>query len=141
MHEHNRYLRIALVVVGVAFLLIYPLTKIWASGWVWQPDQSESLHMIIGIYVTLGIFLLWASRKPEDHLSLIWFTIWSSVVHGLIMGVQAVMDPAERGHLVGDVPAMLLVAVVLAFLTIREVVPVNESVRHNELNAVKNESF
>jgi uncharacterized membrane protein len=126
MNEHNRYLRIALVVVGIAFLLIYPLTKIWASGWVWQPDQSESLQMIIGIYATLGIFLLWASRKPEDHLSLIWFTIWSSVVHGLIMAVQAVIDPAEHGHLVGDVPAMILVAIVLAFLVSRKVVPVDE---------------
>jgi hypothetical protein len=126
MNEHNRYLRIALVVVGIAFLLIYPLTKIWASGWVWQPDQSESLQMIIGVYATLGIFLLRASRKPEDHLSLIWFTIWSSAVHGLIMAVQAVIDPAERGHLVGDVPAMILVAIVLAFLASREVMPAHE---------------
>lgn len=126
MNEHNRYLRIALVVAGIAFLLIYPLTKIWASGWVWQPDQSESLQMIIGVYATLGIFLLGASRKPEDHLSLIWFTIWSSAVHGLIMAVQAVIDPTERGHLVGDVPAMLLVAIVLAFLASREVVPIQE---------------
>jgi uncharacterized membrane protein len=121
MNEHNRYLRIALVVVGIAFLLIYPLTKIWASGWVWQPDQSESLQMIIGIYAILGIFLLWASRKPEDHLSLIWFTICSSLVHGLIMAVQVVIDPAERGHLLGDVPAMILTAIVLAFLASRKV--------------------
>jgi uncharacterized membrane protein len=126
MNEHNRYLRIALVVVGIAFLLIYPLTKIWASGWVWQPDQSESLQMIIGVYATLGIFLLWASRKPEDHLSLIWFTIWSSAVHGLIMAVQAVIDPAEHGHLVGDVPAMILVAIVLAFLASLRVMPAHE---------------
>jgi hypothetical protein len=126
MDEHNRYLRIALVAVGIAFLLIYPLTIIWASGWVWQPDQSESLQMIIGIYATLGVFLLWASRKPEAHLSLIWFTVCSSAVHGLIMAVQAVIDPAERGHLLGDVPALILVAIVLGFLASREVVPVNE---------------
>lgn len=126
MNEHNRYLRIALVAVGIAFLLIYPLTKIWPSGWVWQPDQSESLQMIIGVYATLGIFLLWAARKPEDHLSLIWFTIWSSLVHGSIMAVQAVIDPAEGGHLVGDVPAMILVAIVLAFLASREALPVEE---------------
>jgi hypothetical protein len=126
MDEHNRYLRIALVAVGIAFLLIYPLTIIWASGWVWQPDQSESLQMIVGIYATLGVFLLWASRKPEAHLSLIWFTVWSSAVHGLIMAVQAVIDPAERGHLLGDVPALILVAIVLGFLASREVVPVPE---------------
>ena len=126
MDKQHRYLRIALVAVGIAFLLIYPLTKIWPSGWVWQPDQSESLQMIIGVYATLGIFLLWAARKPEDHLSLIWFTIWSSLVHGSIMAVQAVIDPAERGHLVGDVPAMILVAIVLAFLASREALPVEE---------------
>jgi hypothetical protein len=80
---------------------------------------------IIGIYATLGVFLLWASRKPETHLSLIWFTVWSSAVHGLIMAVQAVIDPAEHGHLVGDVPALILVAIVLGFLASREVVPVN----------------
>jgi uncharacterized membrane protein len=126
MDKKPRYLQIALVIVGIAFLMIYPLTKIWASGWVWQPDQSESLQMIIGIYATLGVFLLWASRKPETHLSLIWFTVWSSAVHGLIMAVQAVIDPAEHGHLVGDVPALILVAIVLGFLTSWEVVPVNE---------------
>ncbi len=126
MDEKPRYLQIALVIVGIAFLMIYPLTKVWASGWVWQPDQSESLQMIIGIYATLGIFLLWAARKPETHLSLIWFTVWSSAVHGLIMAVQAVIDPAERGHLVGDVPALLLVAIVLGFLASREALPVNE---------------
>jgi uncharacterized membrane protein len=126
MDKKPRYLQIALVIVGIAFLLIYPLTKIWASGWVWQPDQSESLQMIIGIYATLGVFLLWASRKPEIHLSLIWFTVWSSAVHGLIMAVQAVIDPAEHGHLVGDVPALILVAIVLGFLASREVVLVNE---------------
>ncbi|MGB8701842.1 MAG: DUF6632 domain-containing protein [Thermosynechococcaceae cyanobacterium] len=126
MDERHRYLRIALIVVGIAFLLIYPLTKIWASGWVWQPDQTESLQMIIGVYATLGVFLLWASRKPEAHLSLIWFTVWSSAVHGLIMAVQAVIDPVERGHLLGDVPAMILVAIVLGVLVPSEVAPVHE---------------
>ena len=126
MDERHRYLRIALVVVGIAFLLIYPLIKIWPSGWAWQPSQSEDEQMISGIYVTLGIFLLWASRKPEAHLSLIWFTVWSSVVHGLIMTVQAVIDPAEHGHLLGDVPALILVAIVLGFLTPREGVLVDE---------------
>jgi uncharacterized membrane protein len=126
MDERHQYLRIALIIVGIAFLMIYPLTKIWASGWVWQPDQSESLQMIIGIYATLGVFLLCASRKPEAHLSLIWFTVWSSFVHGLIMAVQAVIDPAERGHLLGDVPALILVAIVLGFLAPRNGLPVNK---------------
>lgn len=35
------------------------------------------------------------------------------------MAAQALRDPAERGHLVCDVPALLLVAVALAVLTPR----------------------
>jgi len=120
-HEHKA-LRIALIVFGIAFLMIYPLMIIWPSGWSWQPGQHEYEQMIVGIYATLGIFLLWASRNPEAHLSLIWFTVWSSAVHGGIMAVQAIVDPAERGHLPGDVAALLLVAIVLALLTPRGVV-------------------
>lgn len=121
-HREHKALRISLIVFGIAFLMIYPLMIIWPSGWSWQPSQHEYEQMIVGIYATLGIFLLWASRNPEAHLSLIWFTAWSSAVHGGIMAVQAIVDPAERGHLPGDVAALLLVAVVLALLTPRDVV-------------------
>jgi hypothetical protein len=126
MNDRHRYLQIALVAVGIAFLLIYPLINIWPSGWSWLPGQSKSEQMIVGVYATLGVFLLWAARKPEAHLSLIWFTVWSSIIHASIMAVQAAIDPAERGHLLGDVPALFLVAIVLGFLAPREVVPVQE---------------
>ena len=119
--DRQQMLRMALVVVGFAFLLVYPLMVVWPSGWAWQPGQHEYEQMIIGIYATLGLFLLWASRSPEAHLSLIWFTVWSSAVHGSIMAVQAIVDPAERGHLPGDVAGLLLVAVVLGALTPRGV--------------------
>jgi hypothetical protein len=115
----QRLLRVALVVFGVAFLLVYPLMIVWPSGWAWQPSQHEYEQMIVGIYATLGVFLRWASRRPEAHLSLIWFTVWSSVVHGGIMAIQAVVDPDERGHLPGDVAALFAVAIVLGVLTPR----------------------
>jgi hypothetical protein len=118
----NRLLSIALAVFGVAFLLVYPLMHVWPSGWAWEPRQYEYEQMIVGIYATLGVFLLWAAREPEAHLSLIWFTVWSSVVHGAIMAVQAIVDPIEHGHLPGDVAALFLVAVVLGVLTPRGVV-------------------
>jgi len=120
--SREQRLRIALIVFGVAFLLVYPLMIVWPSGWAWQPGQPEYEQMIVGIYATLGVFLLWASRRPEAHGSLIWFTVWSSVVHGGIMAVQAVVDPAERGHLPGDVAALFLVAIVLGALAPRGVV-------------------
>jgi hydrogenase/urease accessory protein HupE len=86
---------------------------------MWEPRQPEYEQMIVGVYVTLGIFVWLAARNPLQHLSLIWFTAWSSLVHGGIMAVQAVVDPAERANLVGDVPALLIVGFMLAILTPR----------------------
>jgi hypothetical protein len=84
-----RYLRIALLVFGVIFVVgLYPLTVFWPSGWAWHTGRSDYLQMILGIYATLGVFLILAARAPLAHLSLIWFTVWSSVVHGGIMAVH-----------------------------------------------------
>ena len=120
MSDTNRllFLRIALVVTGLTFIFgIYTLGILWPSGWVWgQVHSQHYLMMIIGVYATLGVFLLIASRNPSAHKSLIWFTVWSSVVHGAIMGVQGLSDTSEHGHLVGDVPALILVAIILAVL-------------------------
>ncbi len=114
-------LKIALAVSGAAFLLVYPLAVVWPSGWAWHagaPHDSDYFMMIVGVYATLGVFLLMAARNPQAHRSLIWFAVWSSVVHGAIMAVQSM--PAEhRWHLVGDVPALFLVAIVLGGLLLR----------------------
>jgi hypothetical protein len=116
-----RVLRYALVVVGLITIFgLFPLTRIWPSGWRWDPDNGLYLQMIAGIYATLGVFLLLAARDPLRHLSLIWFTVWSSIIHGGIMAAQALVYPLHRGHLVGDVPALFLIAAVLGVLTPRE---------------------
>jgi hypothetical protein len=113
-------LRIALVVFGlITIFAVYPLYVLWPSGWAWGHGHSHYIYMIIGIYATLGVFLLLAAKNPDAHRSLIWFTVWSSVVHGGIMAYQAVTDPMEHGHLLGDVPALFLIAIVLAALTRR----------------------
>jgi len=118
--DRIKYLSSALLLVGLIFIIgIYPLTIIWPSGWSWQTSHSHYLPMILGIYATLGGFLLVASRNPLAHLSLIWFAVWSSVVHGGIMAVQSLMNSENRGHLWGDVLALLAVAAVLAVLTPR----------------------
>ena len=114
-----RYLRIALILVGVIFIVgIYPLMIIWPSGWTWHTGHSDYPLMIVGIYATLGVFLIMASRNPLEHLSLIWFTVWSSVVHAAMMAVQA-FAPGNHWHLLGDVPALIFVAVLLGVLTPR----------------------
>ena len=112
-------LKIVLVLTGIAFLLIYPLSIIWPSGWAWHqgaPYASDYYMMIVGVYATLGVFLILAARNPAANRSLIWFTVWSSLVHGGIMAGQALQMPEHMGHLYGDVPALIIVAAVLAFL-------------------------
>jgi hypothetical protein len=119
MSDESRrlYLRIALIVVGlIAIFGLYPLLILWPSGWAWGHGHSHYVMMIVGVYATLGVFLLIASQNPEANRSLIWFAIWSSLVHGGIMAIQAIGDSEERGHLLGDVPALFLIAIVLAFL-------------------------
>lgn len=121
--NRRRYLQVALVVTGLTELLLYPLMRLWPSGWAWSPGQHEYELMLVGIYATLGVFLLLAARNPEAHASLIWFTVWSSVVHAGIMTLQTFADSAEHGHLAGDVPALFLAAAVLAALAPRQSPP------------------
>ncbi len=111
-------LKVVLVLVGLIFLLgVYPLMMFfWPSGWRWQPNQPEYEQMILGVYATLGIFLLLASRNPSANRSLIAFTAWSSLVHAAIMAVQAFQNASEHGHLMGDIPALAIVGIALLAL-------------------------
>ncbi|HAM50193.1 MAG TPA: hypothetical protein DCP92_05690 [Nitrospiraceae bacterium] len=123
MEEVSRlkYLKIALILIGAFCAVgVYPLTIYWPSGWTWHTDGPDLyLQMILGIYATLGVFLIIAARNPLEHLSIIWFMVWSSIVHGGIMAVQSLVYPEHRGHLLGDVPVLLIAAAVLTLLTPR----------------------
>ncbi len=123
-HGPMGLLRATVAVVGVIFVVgLYPLTQVWPSGWSWGHGASHYLAMIIGFYATLGVFLVLAARDPPANRSLIWFTVVSSVVHAVIMAVQALSDANERGHLLGDVPVLLIVAAVLGVLLRRAETP------------------
>lgn len=120
MREATRLksLKIVLVLIGAFCVVgIYPLTIVWPSGWTWHTSgPSMYLQMILGVYATLGVFLILAARDPLANVSLIWFAVWSSVVHGGIMAVQAFVYPEHRGHLLGDVPVLLIAALIVGVL-------------------------
>lgn len=117
-HTKMKYLGIALYAIGVIFIIAVPamMMVVWPDGWSWSPAQPEYEQMIMGIYITLGIFLIRAAKNPLEHASLIWFTIWSSIVHAGIMLAQAVADETEHANMLGDIPALFFVAFLLWYL-------------------------
>lgn len=121
MFQRYTLLQIALILFGATFCLVYPLAIFWPSGWAWHqgaPAASQYFMMIVAIYATLGVFLILAARDPAANRSLIWFTVWSSLVHAAIMAVQSLGSPMHEGHMLGDVPALVLVALVLGGLMV-----------------------
>lgn len=114
-----RLLQILLVAFGAVFCLVGPLAIVWPSGWAWHegpPAASQYFMMIVGVYATLGVFMILAARDPLKSASLIWFVAISSAVHAAIMAVQSLSAPMHHGHLLGDVPALLMVTVAFAVL-------------------------
>ena len=96
----ERALKVVLVVVGLIFCaLAYPL--------IMFVKQEPALAMQFSVYVTLGIFLLLASRNPSANRSLIAFAAWSSFAHAAVMSYQAFRNLVARGELVGS--AVLIV--------------------------------
>src|SRR5678815_5342077 len=101
-------LRVSLLVLGSVCMALGPLMLFWPAGWRWEPFHPRYEQMIVGLYFTLGVFLLLAAREPLRHLSLIWFTVASSVVHASIMAAQVLSRSQGYGHLLADIPALLV---------------------------------
>src|SRR3954454_17070847 len=122
MADKNPLLSAALIIFGAAFCSLFPLSILWSSGWAWNaggPIASDYFMMIVVVYFTLGVFMIRAARDPAANASLIWFVVWSSLGHSLIMAWEAFRTPGMTGHLVGDVPALLIAAAVLGGLMTR----------------------
>ena len=96
----ERSLRILLTLLGLVCLAgLYPLTGALRDGVASAINRHD--QMILGIYVSLGVFLLIAARNPRDHRSLILFAGWSSLAHDSVMIVQGIQHGDLRGDLVG----------------------------------------
>ena len=69
--------------------------------------------MMLSVYVTLSIFLLFASRDPSANRTLVAFTAWSSFAHAALM--QAFANLIARGELIGSV-VLVVIGVALIVL-------------------------
>ncbi len=107
-------LKIVLVALGLFYIFgIFLMMKFMPQSWTWEPRQIEYEQMIMGMYATLGVFLLLAAQDPLANRSLIWFTIASNIIHALIMTAQSILDMSETPNLWGDIPALLISAIIL----------------------------
>ena len=98
--------KVVLVIVGLLFVAtIYPLAFL--------VRDEPTLQMMLSLYVTLGVFLLLASRNPSAHRSLIAFAAWSSFAHAATMAVQALGDVSERVHLLIGVAMFVIIGLAL----------------------------
>ena len=110
--RRERVLKAVLIVVGLVFsALIYPM--------ILFVKAAPAVSMMFSVYVTLGIFLLLASRNPPAHRSLIAFTAWSSFAHAALMGFQTFRNFVRHGELVG-VAVLILIGIALIVLAPRE---------------------
>ena len=106
----DRALRVVLVLVGLMFLSgVLSLTRWSDPGKAWE-------QMLASVYATLGVFLIIAAFNPPAHRSLIAFTAWSSVVHGAVMGIQALKGLIPHSDLLQAATPMLAIGVVFLLL-------------------------
>lgn len=101
-------LKVVLAVVGLLFVaLVYPMVVFMR--------QEPALAMMMSLYVTLGIFLFLAIRRPSASRSLIAFTAWSSFAHAAVMGLQAWRNMIARRELIG-VAVLVVIGIALIVL-------------------------
>jgi hypothetical protein len=115
-------LKIVLALVGLLFLAsAYPLAMFMR--------QDPALSMMLSLYVTLGVFLLLAIRKPVASRSLIAFTAWSSLAHAAVMGTQALRNMISRGELIGVAILVVIGAALIALAPAEQ--PMEPASRHS----------
>jgi hypothetical protein len=104
----QRALKVVLVIVGLLFVAtVYGVIQL---------REEETLQMMLSIYVTLGVFLLLASRNPSANRTLIAFAAWSSIAHAAVMTVQSLHNVDERMHLLIGSLAFAVIGVALLAL-------------------------
>lgn len=113
----QRALQIVLLLVGLLFSsAILPVV-----GGLRDPAHSDTGDtMMMGLYCTLGIFLLIAARNPSAHRSLIAFAAWSSFAHAVVMSTQGFEIASQRSGFLGGSAVLVVIGLALIVLSPRQ---------------------
>jgi hypothetical protein len=114
--KREMVLRIILIVVGLLFAAggVYVLIPSVRDGWRINKEQVEP--MFISLYVTQGIFLLFAARMPSGNRGVICFAGWLNITHAAIMTIMALHLPNEREDLLVGAAVFGFIGVLLLVL-------------------------
>lgn len=109
----------------IALLFLYPPGFLWGVepesfphlGAGHPPSPYDGLHpylfMLGALYIAYGFLMIRGARDPKANAALFDFGILSSVFHALVMIPQAFYYPNEHAHLWADIPALVIVVLVL----------------------------
>lgn len=109
--RRERLTQAALVIVGLFNLsLIRFLYKdLWHSAWLLQ-GKNEIEPMFLSVFITVGLFLLLAVKRPSQHRSMIAFIGWWNIAHSSVMLVETV--ESWKHHIVRDYDDVILFFVI-----------------------------
>src|ERR1043166_3177506 len=99
---------IAMIAMGIGMLILYPKNLlIGQDGWVWDyPTRHVAFeHMLVAVYATLGVLLIWGARDPVRYARLVNFAITPGALQASVMLIDAIKLPGMHNplHLRGDV--------------------------------------
>jgi hypothetical protein len=102
--EKTRLLRIYFVMFGLLNILVISFAVPLALGdeLLWHPRNIPDEMMLSVLYLAMGIVMLLAARRPEDHKAFLDFVILGNTLHAAVMLVYA--DHAL--HVIFDVGAV-----------------------------------
>jgi len=111
----ERTLQVFLAVLGVFFCLgTYPVGMMLRHP---DPGEDTGDGMMLSLYMALGVFLLFAARRPAEHRSLIAFTAWSGFAHAAVMGTMAFQfESQQTGFLIASGVLVIIGIILLALL-------------------------
>jgi len=104
-----------MLILGIGLIVSMPFAyDVWPAGFRWvNPGVNTPYeHMIIALYLGLGICLIKGSFDPLKNAIIIDYTIVSSILHGAVMLYDAFAVDNEMTHLIADIPMMFILAAV-----------------------------
>ena len=109
----TRLLRLYFMIFGLLSVLVISFTVPLAFGdqLLWHPRNIPDEMMLAVLYLAMGIVMLLAARRPEDHKAFLDFVILGNVLHAAVMLVYA----EHALHVVFDVGAVGVMGVAPLF--------------------------